>query len=79
MVANTYFMIDVQVVDGPDLVKRFDNYRAAQRLGEDVDWWSAVRVPKRGFCYVTVFSVSICTFLFGNSCNMFSNSCDPFL
>ena len=31
MVANTYFMIDVQVVDGPDLVKRFDNYRAAQR------------------------------------------------
>ena len=58
MVANTYFMIDVQVEEGPDLVKRFDNYRAAQRTGEDVDWWSAVRVPKRGFCSVTGLCVS---------------------
>ena len=41
MVTHTYFMVDVKVEEGPDLAKRFHNYRAAQRKGEDVDWWSA--------------------------------------
>ena len=79
MVTHVYFMVDVKVEEGPDLAKRFHNYRAAQRKGEDVDWWSAVRVPKRGFCCVTALFVSICTFLFQNSWNMFSHSCCPFL